>query len=554
MDVSRRDMLKGSAVLAAGLAATGAITALGCSSETKPAGGSVWPPAWSQEADFVVLGFGAAGAIAALTAADEGMSVIVAEAADYDNAGGSTSVSGGIFTVTGRPWLGWSATPEMLNKSSMGGGCEGFAESYISGGLEIKDYLESINFPMNDTGRMVMAKSAVEGYSMTGYVVFDELRKAVEAREDLVTVLYESPAFDIVQDPITREVYGAVVGTREAPVYLKANKGVLIATGGYEANQKMMSTLHHHNTLMPNASGPYCTGEGARIGMKAGGDFRNVAWCYEIDNWCIKPASEEVGCAVHASFSSSASLYGEAGASFVFVNRKGERFMNERMNIGHTKTTLAANDFYGGTATPLTEDGLSTLDSYVNWPCFAIFDSSVMNSGAIVNAHEAGWLDGNPYRSALYEWSSDNKAELAKGWIIEAATIEELAAKLGATDEFGNKVAVDPAVLRASIDAFNAGCASGIDAFGRSAEDMAPIEQGPFYAVELCIGVLYTIGGLFHDKNACLLDHNNEVIPRLYAAGNVGTNSILRSEGLVGAMLYGRAAAKHAATLEPATI
>lgn len=543
MAVTRRGMVKGAGIAAAGVVA-------GCAGVGVAHADESWMPQWDYEADLVVLGLGAAGASAAITAADAGLKVIVVESADHQNAGGATSVSGGIFAVARRPWLGHFATPEMLEKSTMGVACPGFAEGFIDGANEVIEFSKNIGMPVTETDMMVMASSTVEGYSMTGYALFEALQKAVEERADNITVLYETPAIDVVQDPMTREVYGAVAGTKDQPVYLKAKRGVLIATGGYEANQQMMQGFHQHSRFMPNASGPYTTGMGARIGMKAGGDFRNTAWCYEIDNWCIKPASEELGCAVHASFSPSASLYGETTPGFIFVNKDGQRFMNERQNIGHSKSTLDVNDFFGGTATPLNEEATIALDGYRNWPCFAVFDSTVMDGGPITNPREAGWLDSHPHRPAVYEWSSDNRAELERGWLFKGETLEELAEAIQAVDEFGNPVSMNTQGLLEAVQRYNEGCAAGQDEYGRAAAEMAPVAEGPFYAVELCIGVLYTIGGLFHDSASRLLDGDNEAIPRLYAAGNVGTNSILRSEGISGAMLYGIAAARDVAGLD----
>ena len=543
MAVTRRGMVKGAGIAAAGVVA-------GCAGVGVAHADESWMPQWDYEADLVVLGLGAAGASAAITAADAGLKVIVVESADHQNAGGATSVSGGIFAVARRPWLGHFATPEMLEKSTMGVACPGFAEGFIDGANEVIEFSKNIGMPVTETDMMVMASSTVEGYSMTGYALFEALQKAVEERADNITVLYETPAIDVVQDPMTREVYGAVAGTKDQPVYLKAKRGVLIATGGYEANQQMMQGFHQHSRFMPNASGPYTTGMGARIGMKAGGDFRNTAWCYEIDNWCIKPASEELGCAVHASFSPSASLYGETTPGFIFVNKDGQRFMNERQNIGHSKSTLDVNDFFGGTATPLNEEATIALDGYRNWPCFAIFDSTVMDGGPITNPREAGWLDSHPHRPAVYEWSSDNRAELERSWLFKGETLEELAEAIQTVDEFGNPVSMNTQGLLEAVQRYNEGCAAGQDEYGRAAAEMAPVAEGPFYAVELCIGVLYTIGGLFHDSASRLLDGDNEAIPRLYAAGNVGTNSILRSEGISGAMLYGIAAARDVAGLD----
>lgn len=62
----------------------------------------------------------------------------------------------------------------------------------------------------------------------------------------------------------------------------------------------------------------------------------------------------------------------------------------------------------------------------------------------------------------------------------------------------------------------------GVDAFGRNPEKMAPLGDGPYYAIELAPSIIYTIGGLTTDEYGRTLTWRNEPIPRLYSAGNIG--------------------------------
>ena len=81
-----------------------------------------------------------------------------------------------------------------------------------------------------------------------------------------------------------------------------------------------------------------------------------------------------------------------------------------------------------------------------------------------------------PTTTEGYMWTSDNLAEIEKGWIIKADSIEELAAKIGR----------DPEQLKATIEKWNADCAAGVDSeFGRNPEKMAPIDTAPYYAVSI---------------------------------------------------------------------
>ena len=91
--VSRRQFVKGVAAGALGSVVAGAAgTALSAPSVSKP-----WMPAkWDYEADVVILGFGAAGAVSAITAHDAGAKVLILEKAPEEHEGGNSRVSGNL--------------------------------------------------------------------------------------------------------------------------------------------------------------------------------------------------------------------------------------------------------------------------------------------------------------------------------------------------------------------------------------------------------------------------------------------------------------------------
>jgi hypothetical protein len=136
-----------------------------------------------------------------------------------------------------------------------------------------------------------------------------------------------------------------------------------------------------------------------------------------------------------------------------------------------------------------------------------------------------------------YTWSADNSAEIEKGWILKADTIEELAAQMTTMHLLtGQPISVDAAGLKVAIDEYNAGCAAGVDAFGRDPGKLKPIDTPPYYAAEIVPSALYTIGGLMTDRGGKVLDWSNSPIPRLYAAGNVGQGLELGPCGVCGCM------------------
>ncbi|MDO9434559.1 FAD-dependent oxidoreductase [Hydrogenophaga sp.] len=154
---------------------------------------------------------------------------------------------------------------------------------------------------------------------------------------------------------------------------------------------------------------------------------------------------------------------------------------------------------------------------------------------------------------------------LRNGYLKRGRTLAELAAQIG----------VDPAALQATVDGYNAEAAHGRDplfgkggnAYNRFNGDpswpgpnpcIAPMVEAPFYAVELVVGDLGTFAGLRTDAQARVLDAREQPIPGLYAAGNdmasiMGGNYPGGGITLGPAMTFGYIAGRHAASLSSST-
>ena len=135
----------------------------------------------------------------------------------------------------------------------------------------------------------------------------------------------------------------------------------------------------------------------------------------------------------------------------------------------------------------------------------------------------------------------DNTAEIEKGWIIKAESIRELAEKLN----------IDSNGLQETIDRYNRDSKEGrVNAFGRSPKQMAPVEEPPFYGVELCLSIINTQGGPKHNCRAQALDMEGRPIPRLYKAGELGSffgHLYQGGSNLPEALAFGRLAGEGAA-------
>jgi succinate dehydrogenase/fumarate reductase flavoprotein subunit len=113
-----------------------------------------------------------------------------------------------------------------------------------------------------------------------------------------------------------------------------------------------------------------------------------------------------------------------------------------------------------------------------------------------------------------FAWSEDNMAEVEMGIIRKADTVAELAEIVGA----------DAATLRASLDRWNALVDDGRDGdVGRPPGTMTTVRKPPFYVGEVWPVVSNTQGGPIHDTRQRIIDVFGEPIPRLYAAGELGS-------------------------------
>ncbi len=143
-----------------------------------------------------------------------------------------------------------------------------------------------------------------------------------------------------------------------------------------------------------------------------------------------------------------------------------------------------------------------------------------------------------------YDWSGDNNAELAKGWIKTADTIPELAQIIG----------VDAANLEGSVKRWNGHCQGEKDLdFGRT-KMLAPLAQAPFYAVELSPSMLNTQGGPRRNEKAQVVRPGGTPLPRLYSAGELGSmfSYLYQGTGNIGECLsFGRISGRNAAAEAP---
>jgi 3-oxosteroid 1-dehydrogenase len=313
-----------------------------------------------------------------------------------------------------------------------------------------------------------------------------------------------------------------VVGVRAKvdgrEIFVKANKGVVIAVSSYERNRKLEKEL---GTVLDSESMLFSAIDGSNIRL-AGPFGAKVARVPEISMAGFSVPGEETdeGLPVWRSAMPIIGL-----PHHIVVNREGKRFGNEGFYRG----------FYYNTD---VIDGVN--QTHPNFPCWIVIDSQAREKYAFVSI-----MPGQ-------DWP--------EGLGVVADTIEELARKAG----------IDPKGLTETVARFNENAEKGVAPdFGRGKQpwgawmtgdkdnkpnpNLGPIVKPPFYAVQLhrmgATGI--PAAGLKIDRNANVVGWDERPIPGLYAAGNsaarMETGAVMQS-GVSNArgMTYGWLAAQHA--------
>ncbi len=277
-----------------------------------------------------------------------------------------------------------------------------------------------------------------------------------------IKVMYETPVKQLIQDPETKAILGVRAQDKGKDISVKARRAVVLACGGYRANYEMQGYFNYPGIKIYPWGTPYNTGDGIEMVSEVGAPLWHM-FSIEWDAPCIKIPSEQHGIAVQASIGA-----GTVG-SFIFVNKYGKRFMNDVKSLVHTKESLALTYFSHERV------------EYPNMPFYIVFDEAFRAKQTLASKRPMSW---NGIHN-IYDWSADNSVEIAKGWIIKADAIKELAGKLK----------IDGAGLEDTISKYNEYCRSGRDAeFGRRQQSLLPIKTPPFYSAEMALTWINTQG------------------------------------------------------------
>lgn len=481
------------------------------------------PERWDGEYDVVVVGWGAAGSAAAVTAHDLGAKVLILE--KMPEGGGNTRVCGGnIIIPKGKEFLEYL---DILSfKTTEREILEVFVEEAMKNGNWIREMGGDVQifrplevaYPTMIAGASfphVRGAETVVKYNIKGTLeegkpsqrLWKFLSGLIHKRG--IQVFTKTPAQELILND-QGEVIGVQAEREGKVIWVKARKAVILTCGGYENDPRLKWDYLPVKPVM-FLGNPGNTGDGIRMAQKIGADL----WHMTRLSCLIGFKAPEFEAAFWISFLSE---------GFIFVDKYGRRFVNE--------AGIEIHEYYR----ELSFFDMEKME-FPRVPLWAIFDEQTRRKGALSRG-TAG------YNRDLYTWSIDNSAEIKKGWILQGDTPAELAVKIG----------IEPQVLEATISRYNQFCRAGKDEdFGRPKEDLRALEP-PYYAIQLWPALINTQGGPRRDKESRVLDPDGKAIPRLYAAGELGSiwGYLYQGACNIGeALVFGRIAGKNAAAEKP---
>jgi 3-oxosteroid 1-dehydrogenase len=522
------------------------------------------PEQWGLEVDLVSVGSSMGGLTAAIMAHDLGLSTVLVEKSGF--LGGGTALSGGVLWIPYNDHMlkegGADSKEEALThirRISLGRHDEEQAGAYLDFGPEVTRYLEE-HTPLRLTienscdyyaelpggkarGRQLvpdpaltipMMKEAANIHPILAKVRPDPVPFFFGARDvwadgrgliGPLTLGCVQRGINILLDTRARQLLvrdGRVIGLRAErggrDFFIRGRRGVLLATGGYEWNNEMNRRFMNCQGLAPLT--PYSNeGDGHIMGMEAG------AAVALMDHSIYQPTIRVEGEEIDGRPFNRPISYGYPGN--IIVNRHGRRCCNESFYPDIGRAFFA----YEKVSAELA-----------NTPLF--------------------WISDKPCTSKLGISAMARFTE-SPDWLKKADSLPELAGKLGLPAD--TLVETVERFNRFSLEGYDPDFHRGVGRYqllwGRKMypdkepnPTLGPLETPPFYGATLHAGSVGNLGGLVVNRNAEVIDVQDEVIPGLYGTSNT---TALLSHGFAytsGAcqsksMIFGYLAARHAAGL-----
>jgi 3-oxosteroid 1-dehydrogenase len=349
-----------------------------------------------------------------------------------------------------------------------------------------------------------------------GNALVGMLRRSLMDRQ--IPLWLESPARELIVSD--GRVVGARIEQAGRSLRVRAQRGVFLACGGFEANQALREKyLPHPTSAAWTCANPRSQGDAIEMGRAVGARLAQMddAWWTPVS---VVPGEERA----------RMSIIELSMPGGILVNSKGRRFLNESLPYTDIVDAIYA--------------GHSQEAACV--PAWLVFDAT--------------------YRRR-YPVGPILQSSLRPDWSLPRALREEFLVRAGSLRELAGRLGIDPDGLEATVARVNGFARSGVDLDFQRGETpierhysdarvkpnpcLAPLEQAPYYAIAMYPGELGTKGGLATDEHARVLREDDAVIEGLYAFGNCSVSVMGRTYPGPGSTLgatttFGYIAARHA--------
>lgn len=507
---------------------------------------------FDQTYDVVVVGYGFAGAVTAIEAADHGAKVLLVE--KMPDPGGLSICSGGAVRCADDADDAFAylkatnagTTPDDVLRVLAEGMVD--AEAYVEGLITAVDgaLLKATEFAGKRGGNYPFP--GWETFYHTQIEVppdFDRLEHFPNVRTRpssggpgmfwVLDANIKRRDIDVrVNTPVTRliraadnELRGVVLDTPDGEQRVAARRGIVLACGGFEFNENM-KTQYWEGKPVLTASSRGNTGDGIRMAQALGADLWHM-WHFH-GCYAFKHPDPDFPFALRVKrlpdWNPSKKDDADVKMVWIVVDQNGRRYMNECPPYAQDTSHR-----------PMHHMDSETM-GYPRIPSYLITD----DAGA--STYQLGDIRTNDHEYS-YDWSEDNSQELQLGILKKAFTIADLAAGIGA----------DPNVLQDTIDRWNALCDKGSDEdFGRPSGTVARIDTPPYIFGQVWPTVSNTQGGPVHNAKQQIVNSAGNPIARLYAAGELGSSFghlYLSGGNIAECFVTGWVAGREAAGLEP---
>lgn len=437
-----------------------------------------------EKADLVVIGSGAAGLAAALTAAEGGLRVMILE--KQRSIGGSSNFFEGTFAVESdlqrreyitytrdeafkafMEYSHWRANPRIVR-------------AFVEESAATISWLQRYGVEFSSVS--VLMANAERTYHVprgAGEAVVRCLVSA--AKEKGVQLELGMAAQQIIRE--NNRIAGVVAIGQDGESLRIDCRAVFVATGGYTNNKEWIKRYAGFNldtNLFPVGNIDKM-GDGIRMAWEVGADAEGMG---VVEMYRIGPMGPE--------FAMKSHLQVAAVQPDLWVDYRGERFCDEGVSF---------NDTAAGNVSARYKQAFT----------FSVLDDSIKQT-MIDNGIDRNMSQDNLPGTRPFDFDREMSAAIQQGSkeVFAADSVEALAGQMD----------VEPAVLAATVTEYNGFCEKGHDdLFAKDPKYLRPLKGPRFYAMKCRTISLGTIGGIKINERMEALDKKDRVIPGLYAGG-----------------------------------